>query len=96
MNNSIINNLRKTTKKDFIYNHLIHIIKENSVLRKLDKLKDINITLLEEDFIDKVNLFNWEDEGEKLTFIKEMLALSPDERKSILNDMILGEFFNFE
>ncbi len=96
MNNSIINNLRKTIKKDFIYNNFIHIIKENSVLEKLDKLKDLNITLLEEDFIDKVNLFNWEDEGEKLTFIKEMLALSLDERKNIFYDMIIGEFFNFE
>ncbi|MBN1215868.1 MAG: hypothetical protein JXA99_10565 [Candidatus Lokiarchaeota archaeon] len=96
MKNSIINNHRKTTKKDFIYSRLIHIIKENSVHEKLDKLKDINITLLEEDFFNKVNLFNWEDEEEKLNFINEMLALSPAERKSILYDMILGEFFNFE
>ncbi|MBY9006966.1 MAG: hypothetical protein KGD63_09415 [Candidatus Lokiarchaeota archaeon] len=75
-------------------NHLIKLFEEKYFLKRIDKAKDIIITLLEKDFFDKMSQFKWQDEEERQIFIKEMLALSPDERKIIL-DNILGDF-NFK
>ncbi len=82
-----MNNLKKNVKIDIDNNHIIHIIEENPVLENLSKVKDIKLSLLEEDFFDKVNLIQWQDEEEKQLFIKEMLSLSPDEREEILEDI---------
>jgi hypothetical protein len=59
---------------------------ENSV-EKLTRIKNLNITVITEDFYEKVNRFNWEGK-EKLQFIQEMLALNPNERMLILDEMI--------
>ncbi len=87
MRNSNINNLKK--RKNLGNNHLLQILNEKNFFEKIGKLEDIKITLLDLDFFDKVNQFKWQEE-EKQLFIREMLALSPGERKIILEDM-LGE-----
>ena len=46
-----------------------------------------NITAISEDFMNIVNQFKWEKQ-DKDNFIEEMLALSPSERQSILNEML--------
>ncbi|MHA2181236.1 MAG: hypothetical protein ACXAAH_07415 [Promethearchaeota archaeon] len=59
---------------------------ENSV-EKLIQIRHLNITVVSEDFYEKLNRFQW-DGNEKSEFIREMLALNPSERKLILDEMI--------
>ena len=59
---------------------------ENSV-EKLVKIRNLNITVVTKDFYNKVNSFNWEG-NEKSEFIREILALNPQERKLILDEMV--------
>ncbi|MHA2037031.1 MAG: hypothetical protein ACW972_08695 [Promethearchaeota archaeon] len=59
---------------------------ENSV-EKLAQIRHLNITVVTDDFYEKVNRFKWE-ENEKNEFFQEMLALNPSERKLILDEMI--------
>jgi len=59
---------------------------ENSV-EKLTRIRNLSITVVTEDFYEKVNLFNWEG-NEKSEFIQEMLALNPNERMLILDEMV--------
>jgi len=59
---------------------------ENSI-EKLSRIRTLNITVVAEDFYEKVNRFNWEG-NEKNEFIREMLALNPNDRKLILDEMI--------
>ncbi len=59
---------------------------ENSI-EKLSLIKDINITVISEEFFEKLNRFNWEG-VDRSEFIMEMLALTPKERQSILDEMI--------
>ena len=40
------------------------------------------------DFFHKVDSFQWDDEKQKVEFISEMLALTPEERDDIINYMI--------
>ncbi len=76
-------NLRK------LYDNKLYVIFEKNHLReKLAKLKDIKITLLEGDFLNKIEQFNWEYKTEKRTFVKEMIALSLSERRLVFEDMM--------
>ncbi len=59
---------------------------ENSV-EKLAQIRNLNITVVTEDFYGKMNRFNWEG-NEKSEFIREMLALTPNERNLILDEMV--------
>jgi len=68
--------------------HLIDLFKEKYFLESLDKSKEIIITLLEKDFFDKVNKIKWQDDEEKQIFVEEMLALTPNDRKIILEDVL--------
>ncbi|MFW9825396.1 MAG: hypothetical protein ACFFE4_20815, partial [Candidatus Thorarchaeota archaeon] len=63
------------------------LFERDNLIQKLSKLDDINITAVSTDFIEKIDQFEWE-EGEEEAFINEMLALSPDERDSILSKML--------
>ncbi|MBN1216297.1 MAG: hypothetical protein JXA99_12760 [Candidatus Lokiarchaeota archaeon] len=69
-------------------NHLIELFKEKYFIERLDKSKEIIITLLEKDFFNKVNQIKWQDNEEKQLFIKEMLALTPNDRKILLEDVL--------
>ncbi|MFX0148854.1 MAG: hypothetical protein ACFE8E_14035 [Candidatus Hodarchaeota archaeon] len=59
---------------------------ENAV-KKLKQVTDINITILSEDFLKKLDDFEWEG-NERNEFIKEMLVLTPLERELVLNEML--------
>ncbi len=71
--------------KDIQLNDLLN---ENNIIDKVTKLKGMEITLLEEDFFEKIELLEWKDETEKFLFIKEMISLTPEERKRIFNHML--------
>ena len=65
---------------------LLQIFKEENALDKISQLGDINLTVISEDFLETINTFDWEYD-EKEEFIKELLALTPRERKEILDEM---------
>ncbi len=65
---------------------LLILLEENS-LEKLSRMNNLNITVVSEDFFEKVNRFVW-DLNEKEEFIREMLVLTPIERQSILEEML--------
>lgn len=69
-----------------IVNQLNDKRKVKSILKKQSDLtphrKDLLITAISEEFFELIDLFKWKREDKKL-FIKEMLALSPQERKKI-------------
>ncbi|MHA1658751.1 MAG: hypothetical protein ACTSUT_06475, partial [Promethearchaeota archaeon] len=46
------------------------------------------LTAISDNFLKKIDKFNWKNEDEKFKFIKEMLALIPEERKDILGYML--------
>ena len=60
-----------------------------NLIEKLIKLEDINMTAISDDFLERINQFEWEM-NEKDEFIREMLSLTPDERNSILTKMLKG------
>ena len=66
--------------------YLIQIFKEENALEKISELNDMNLTAISNDFMEIIDQFDWE-EDDKEEFIKEMLALTPKERKAILNEM---------
>lgn len=76
-----------------IKGELLQIFEEENALDKISKLGDINLTVISEDFIEKINIFDWEYD-EKEEFIKELLALTPKERKEILDEMKERTFRN--
>jgi hypothetical protein len=72
---------------------LLQIFEEENALDKISKLGEINITVISEDFLETINTFDWEYD-EKEEFIKELLALTPKERKEILDEMKERTFRN--
>jgi hypothetical protein len=66
--------------------YLIQIFEEENALEKISELNDMNLTAISNDFMEIIDQFDWE-EDDKEEFIKEMLALTPKERKAILNEM---------
>ncbi len=60
-------------------------------IQLLSQYDNINITAISDDFIETVNLFDWEPH-ERSEFVLEMLALPPIERQSILEEMINKTF----
>ena len=66
--------------------YLIQIFKEENALEKISELNDMNLTAISNDFMEIIDQFDWE-EDDKEEFIKEMLALTPKERKAILDEM---------
>ncbi|MFX1455238.1 MAG: hypothetical protein ACFFDB_07660 [Promethearchaeota archaeon] len=81
---------RKSLKKKttpFKIKAINQLFEKDNLIQNLSKLEDINLTAVSADFLEKIHQFEWE-EGEKDAFINEMLALSPDERDSILSKML--------
>ncbi len=74
--------LRESRNKE----NLLQIIEEENSSEKTSQLNKINLTAISESFFEDINRFHW-DENEQEEFIKEMLALSPKERKTILDEM---------
>ena len=72
---------------------LLQIFEEENALDKISKLGEINITVISEDFLETINTFDWEYD-EKEEFVKELLALTPKERKEILDEMKERTFRN--
>ena len=64
----------------------LQIIFEENALEKLSRIEKLNLTVVTEEFFESVNQFKWEP-NEKEDFIREMLALSPFERSSFLEEM---------
>lgn len=62
------------------------LVGENAV-EKLSLINDLNITVISEEFFEKLNYFDWES-FDRSEFILEMFALPPKERQSILDEMI--------
>jgi hypothetical protein len=69
-----------------IKGELLQVFEGENALENLSQLSDLNITAISQDFIDEIDQFDWE-EIDKREFIKEMLALTPKERKAILEEM---------
>ena len=67
---------------------LSKIFRLNSTAEEFKNIKNIEITLLEEDFFKKVEQLDWDDDNEKETFVYEMLSLTPNDRQQILDEMM--------
>ncbi|MFW9968562.1 MAG: hypothetical protein ACFFDF_00075 [Candidatus Odinarchaeota archaeon] len=76
-----VDSLDEFTDKELLYRLIEGKIKNE------DNIKNVNVTVLPNDFIEKVNHLDL-DEEEKKIFIKEMLSLSPKEIEKILDEML--------
>lgn len=65
---------------------ILHQLEELSS-DKTSSLEGKKITALSEDFFKVIDLFDWE-ENDLAEFIREMISLTPEERKSIFDEMI--------
>ena len=65
---------------------ILHQLKDLSS-NNISSIKDKKITALSEDFYKIINLFDWEEE-DLVDFIREMISLSPEERKVVFKEMI--------
>ncbi|MFX0138383.1 MAG: hypothetical protein ACFFDN_32375, partial [Candidatus Hodarchaeota archaeon] len=65
---------------------LLQIFDEKTPLYKKSAVDEINLTLISEEFIKKVDLLGFKKE-DKIEFIREMLSLSPKERNEIIDNI---------
>ncbi|MFX1531270.1 MAG: hypothetical protein ACFFBC_09165 [Promethearchaeota archaeon] len=77
---------RKYAKGPIRKSSTLKIFEEENLIDKLTKMKDVNITFISEDFLDKIEQFDW-NEKDKQEFFREMLSLTPKEREEILKEM---------
>jgi len=54
---------------------------------KMSSIEDLKVSALSEDFFKVINTFDWE-EGDLVDFVREMISLTPEERKAIFKEMI--------
>ena len=66
---------------------LLQIFDENIPVKKRTQLEKIELTIVSENFLNKVDALDLKGDM-KIKFIKEMLALSPKEREEIINSII--------
>ncbi|MFX1390117.1 MAG: hypothetical protein ACFE9Z_08655 [Promethearchaeota archaeon] len=59
------------------------IFESNLLLENIDQVKDVKLTFIEKDFFKEVEKLELE-ESEKQGFIREMLSLTPQERKNLI------------
>ena len=67
------------------------LVNNDTLLELIDmegELDKFELNLISEDYLNKVDSLKWEDEGQKVEFIFEMLTLTPEERDDIINYMI--------
>ncbi len=67
--------------------NLHQMFEEENVIENLIELENLNITAISDDFMEKINQFEWKA-NDKDDFITEMLSLTPYERESILTKML--------
>jgi len=65
---------------------LLHQLKDLSS-DKMSSIEDIKVSALSEDFFKVINAFDWE-EDDLVDFVREMISLTPGERKVIFKEMI--------
>ncbi|MFW9785301.1 MAG: hypothetical protein ACFFFB_23680, partial [Candidatus Heimdallarchaeota archaeon] len=75
--------LSKLSNKDF----LLEIFDEDIPVKKRTKLEKIELTIVSEKFLNKVDALGLKGDM-KIKFIREMLALSPKEREEIINNIL--------
>lgn len=63
------------------------LINQNIDSENIEKLKEIDLTVINEDYLKRVDSFEWLNKDEKWFFLNEMLALTPQEREQILQRM---------
>jgi len=61
---------------------LIQAIDEEELNEKIE------MTLLSDNIIKKIDIFDWKDEPRKMKFIKEVIALTPEDREDIIEYML--------
>ncbi|TFF89796.1 MAG: hypothetical protein EU548_06295 [Promethearchaeota archaeon] len=89
MRNITTHPLKKRSSKKIIR----ELSSEYNIRTSLEKSKNdktlskLNLTVISEDFCRTVDMFEWEYENKK-DFIREMLSLTPKERKTILKEML--------
>ncbi|MFX1376434.1 MAG: hypothetical protein ACFFA0_11515 [Promethearchaeota archaeon] len=66
---------------------LQNIFESENLLEKINQFNEIDLTFLEKDFFKEIEKLEL-NENEKQVFIKEMLSLTPNERKDLINKMI--------
>ncbi len=63
------------------------ILIEEIVLEKLFSTGNVNLTIVSEEFLKKIDMFEWgEDEREEFT--EDMLGLTPEKRWKIIERML--------
>ncbi|MDX1797736.1 MAG: hypothetical protein R3255_03725 [Candidatus Lokiarchaeia archaeon] len=75
--------LSNLTNRDF----LLQIFDENITVKKRTYLEKLELTTVSEKFLNKVDAIGLKGDV-KIKFIKEMLALTPKERKEIINNIL--------
>ena len=67
------------------------LLNNKKILNQLKEMSSttekIKLTALSQDFYKIISMFEWDDD-DLVDFIREMIALTPEERKSIFNEMI--------
>ncbi|MBN1802223.1 MAG: hypothetical protein JW891_11995 [Candidatus Lokiarchaeota archaeon] len=72
---------------------LTKLLKDKKLLDVLTAFGENKLTLVSQEFLEKMNDLPWENENEKIEFLKEMLSLSPEERCEFLDEMIEKPLF---
>jgi len=65
----------------------LEIFDEDIPVKKRTKLEKIELTIVSEKFLNKVDALGLKGDI-KIKFIREMLALSPKEREEIINNIL--------
>ena len=80
--------LKKTDLKKIIDNKRIKdLFTGENAVEKLSMATEISLTILSEDFIEKIDQFEW-DKEDKIDFISDMRFFTPERRKNILKEML--------
>ncbi len=94
MMTNLYSRLSKKTKtsKEIIVNeinndYLLLLLEKSQIEEHSDNFSKFELTAISDNFLKKIDKFNWKNEDEKFKFIKEMLALTPEEREDILGYM---------
>lgn len=84
-----LNNMKYTSEKldDLLDNKRIMYYLEHLPPDKKPSIEDIKVTALSKDFFKVVNSFDWE-EDDLVEFIREIISLTLEERKSVFNEMM--------
>ena len=81
----------KTSKKIIVNeinnDYLLLLLEKSQIEEHSNNFSKFELTAISDNFLKKIDEFNWKNEDEKFKFIKEMLALTPEDREDILEYM---------